>query len=64
MNNLTREVDERKKKLEDRENEVATLEKNMENKDEELQVNVSATASLLHFTKNNPGARTDKATAG
>ncbi|EGZ20293.1 hypothetical protein PHYSODRAFT_257235 [Phytophthora sojae] len=38
MNNLTREVDERKKKLEDRENEVATREKNMENKEEELQV--------------------------
>ncbi|KAE9261147.1 hypothetical protein PF001_g32503, partial [Phytophthora fragariae] len=38
MNNLTREVDERKKKLEDRENDVASREKNMENKEEELQV--------------------------
>ncbi|KAE8968989.1 hypothetical protein PR002_g27569 [Phytophthora rubi] len=38
MNNLTREVDERKKKLEDRDNEVATREKSMENKEEELQV--------------------------
>ncbi|KAE8875380.1 hypothetical protein PF010_g7347 [Phytophthora fragariae] len=38
MNNLTREVDERKKKLEDRENEVTTRQKNMENKEEELQV--------------------------
>ncbi|KAE9265320.1 hypothetical protein PF008_g31889 [Phytophthora fragariae] len=38
MNNLTREVDERKKKLEDRENDVASREKNMENNEEELQV--------------------------
>ncbi|EGZ22363.1 hypothetical protein PHYSODRAFT_330180 [Phytophthora sojae] len=38
MNNLTREVDERKKKLEGRENEEATRDKNMENKEEELQV--------------------------